>query len=412
MNMQQTCDPDRLDAFVRGELSEQQESELTAHLDQCETCGEELERRVAAADQWQEAGELLTHRTRRSNVVDLANDPSTNASSATSTTFAEQMDQVIGMLAPTESLQANRLKAKQQRIPPIAKYIAVAAGAFALFFAGILIVLELDKGTLTIESELDDVPIRIMQGEDVVKSLTVSKQGATTRIGAGKYIVEIGQEFDKAVIKDGGVELSRGATAIVKVTQTNANTAEDEKAKDEAAKAWLRRPVVGSFHDGKSFQLAGHDAFLESNAPNSQTNVDIHASELQGNWRLVYQPLDGALETSEVGYSLSIGEQTLTLAGHSHPYKLLTENTIQWNYPTEYAGKIGARHMTNAGHFASIRPSRHRRVPVPNLHQQWLAYPQGLQNRCQAHDERIALLLASAPPGTAACLSPVCISIG
>jgi hypothetical protein len=322
------------------------------------------------------------------------------------------MDQVIGMLAPTESLQANRLKAKQQRIPPIAKYIAVAAGAFALFFAGILIVLELDKGTLTIESELDDVPIRIMQGEDVVKSLTVSKQGATTRIGAGKYIVEIGQEFDKAVIKDGGVELSRGATAIVKVTQTNANTAEDEKAKDEAAKAWLRRPVVGSFHDGKSFQLAGHDAFLESNAPNSQTNVDIHASELQGNWRLVYQPLDGALETSEVGYSLSIGEQTLTLAGHSHPYKLLTENTIQWNYPTEYAGKIGARHMTNAGHFASIRPSRHRRVPVPNLHQQWLAYPQGLQNRCQAHDERIALLLASAPPGTAACLSPVCISIG
>jgi hypothetical protein len=370
---------------------EQQESELTAHLDQCETCGEELERRVAAADQWQEAGELLTHRTRRSNVVDLANDPSTNASSATSTTFAEQMDQVIGMLAPTESLQANRLKAKQQRIPPIAKYIAVAAGAFALFFAGILIVLELDKGTLTIESELDDVPIRIMQGEDVVKSLTVSKQGATTRIGAGRYIVEIGQEFDKAVIKDGGVELSRGATAIVKVTQTNANTAEDEKAKDEAAKAWLRRPVVGSFHDGKSFQLAGHDAFLESNAPNSQTNVDIHASELQGNWRLVYQPLDGALETSEVGYSLSIGEQTLTLAGHSHPYKLLTENTIQWNYPTEYAGKIGARHMTNAGHFASIRPSRHRRVPVPNLHQQWLAYPQGLQNRCQAHDERIAL---------------------
>jgi len=164
MNMQQTCDPDRLDAFAHGELSEQQESELTAHLDQCETCGEELERRVAAADQWQEAGELLTHRTRRSNVVDLGNDPSTNASSATSTTFAEQMDQVIGMLAPTESLQANRLKAKHQRIPPIAEYIAAAAGAFALFFAGILIVLELDKGTSTIESELDDVPIRIMQG--------------------------------------------------------------------------------------------------------------------------------------------------------------------------------------------------------------------------------------------------------
>jgi hypothetical protein len=27
---------------------------------------------------------------------------------------------------------------------------------------------------------------------------------------------------------------------------------------------------------------------------------------------------------------------------------LLPENTIQWNYPPEYAGKIGARHMTDA----------------------------------------------------------------
>jgi serine/threonine protein kinase len=84
------------------------------------------------------------------------------------------------------------LAPKKTRRPPIGKFIAAAAGAFALFFAGILIVLELGKGTLTIESELDDVPIRIMQGDAVVKSLTVSKEGATTRIGAGKYIVEIG----------------------------------------------------------------------------------------------------------------------------------------------------------------------------------------------------------------------------
>ena len=316
------------------------------------------------------------------------------------------------------------LAPKRTRRPPIGKFIAAAAGAAALFFAGILIVLELGKGTLTIESELDDVPIRIMQGEEVVKSLTVSKEGATTRIGAGKYIVEIGQDFDKAVIKDGGVELSRGATAIVKVTHTNADTAEDEKAKDEAAKAWLRRPVAGRTLDGKSFQLAGHDAlldcvmrnnsealnrlltmdkydlefsprngqwtllqtallhecvettslllqhganptfaskgtplplelaqrsgrkelvelvqkYLESNAPHSQTKADVQAAELQGTWRLVYQPLDGALESSEVGYSLSIDEQTLTLAGHSHPYKLLPQNAIQWSCPPEHAG--------------------------------------------------------------------------
>lgn len=611
MNMPQTCDPNRLDAFVRGELSEQQESELTAHLDQCETCGEELERRVAAADQWREAGELLTHRTRRFNVMDGANDPSTGGSFATSTTFAEQMDQVVGMLAPTDDPQmlgriggyevsgvigcggmgvvfkahdrsldrvvaikvmaphlagsgaarkrfARESKAaaavlhpnviaihcvaddpklpylvmpyiggaslqkrveadgplctqdtlrigqqiaaglaaahaqglvhrdikpanillergvervtitdfglaravddatmtrsgviagtpqymspeqacgesidhrsdlfslgsvlymmcaghspfraettfgilrritdnqprplreinpdvpewlcaiieklhakepserfqsaeevaellegclahvqqptaiplpasveqlsqllpvastapqqakKQSRqlfytLPPIGKFIAAATGAFALFFAGILIVLEWNKGTLTIESELDDVPIRIMKGGEVVKSLTVSKEGAMTRIGAGKYIVEIGQEFDKAVIKVGGVELLRGATAIVKVTQTNTNTAADEKAKDEAAKAWLRRPVVGSTLDGKSFQLAGHDALMDCVIRNNSETLnrlltvdkyDLDFSPSNGSWTLLQTALQhSCLETTSL----------------------------------------------------------------------------------------------------------------
>ncbi len=48
-----------------------------------------------------------------------------------------------------------------------------------------------DKGTLTIESVADGVPIRIRQGTDTVKELTVSKQGATTRLRAGSYTVEI-----------------------------------------------------------------------------------------------------------------------------------------------------------------------------------------------------------------------------
>jgi serine/threonine protein kinase len=202
------------------------------------------------------------------------------------------------------------LAPKKTRRPPIGKFIAAAVGAFALMFAGILIVLEVGKGTLTIESELDDVPIRIMQGEDVVKSLTVSKEGAMTRIGAGKYIVEIGQEFDKAVIKDGGVELSRGATAIVKVTQTNTNTAADEKAKDEAAKAWLRRPVVGSTHDGKSFQLAGHDALMHSVMTNNSEALnrlltmdkyDLDFSPSNGSWTLLQTALQhSCLETTSL----------------------------------------------------------------------------------------------------------------
>lgn len=39
-----------------------------------------------------------------------------------------------------------------------------------------------------------------------------------------------------------------------KLTQTNADTAEDEKVKDEASKAWLCRPVVGSTHEWPPFK--------------------------------------------------------------------------------------------------------------------------------------------------------------
>ncbi len=202
------------------------------------------------------------------------------------------------------------LASKRYRRSTIGKFVAAAAGALAMLFAGILILLELDKGTLAIESEMDDVPIRIMQGDQVVKLLTVSKEGATTRIGAGKYIVEIGQEFDKAVVKEGSVQLSRGATEIIKVTRIDADKAESEQAKDEAAKAWLRRPVAGRTLDGKSFQLTGHDALMDcvmrnnSEALNrllTMDKYDLDFSPRNGQWTLLQLAiLHGCIETTSL----------------------------------------------------------------------------------------------------------------
>ena len=56
---QQICDPNRLSSFVRGELSAEAEQELSAHLDECESCGQTLEHQVAEASVWREASELL-----------------------------------------------------------------------------------------------------------------------------------------------------------------------------------------------------------------------------------------------------------------------------------------------------------------------------------------------------------------
>lgn len=98
--------------------------------------------------------------------------------------------------------------------------IAVATFGF-LSLAGVLIVLELNKGTLTIESEADDVPIRIMQGEKVVGKLRVAKSGDSVRVSAGQYVVEVDGGADEFIVNNGSVTLKRGGKATVTVTRSN-----------------------------------------------------------------------------------------------------------------------------------------------------------------------------------------------
>ncbi len=77
--------------------------------------------------------------------------------------------------------------------------------------------LELDKGTLTIESELEDVPIRIMQGDAVVDRLTVTKSSNSVRVATGTYVIELDTKLDGMVVENDHVALKRGATEQVKI---------------------------------------------------------------------------------------------------------------------------------------------------------------------------------------------------
>ncbi len=127
-------------------------------------------------------------------------------------------------LLRTSALHNNR----GPRRPRIAKLLTAAA-FFLLVFAGVLIKLEWEKGTLTIESDMDNVPIRILQGDKVVETLNVSSQGQSTRIAAGVYTIEVEHGFEKATIQDGVVTISRGDRQVIKVTSeskpiTNAGT--------------------------------------------------------------------------------------------------------------------------------------------------------------------------------------------
>jgi serine/threonine protein kinase len=132
------------------------------------------------------------------------------------------------------------LAPQRVRRPPIGKFIAAAAFAFSLIFAGVLVVLELNKGTLTIESEADDVPIRIMQGDNVVDRLIVAKSGNSIRVSAGAYVVELEAEVDGMTIENNQVLLERGANEHIKIrlsTTEGNSTAASSRISDATIKS-------------------------------------------------------------------------------------------------------------------------------------------------------------------------------
>ena len=127
----------------------------------------------------------------------------------------------LSLVERSKNDQPAGTKPSFSRKPPANVMWLIAGAAFTLIFAGILIVLELNKGTLTIESEADDVPIRIMQGDKVVDAMTVTHSGKTIRIAAGKYVVEVLNSHDGIVVDGGSVSLMRGETQTVKIVKND-----------------------------------------------------------------------------------------------------------------------------------------------------------------------------------------------
>lgn len=109
------------------------------------------------------------------------------------------------------------------RRPPIGKLIVAAAFALAFIFAGVFVVLELNKGTLTIQSDVDDIRVRITRGEDVVNELKVTKSGQSVRTAAGQYQVELIGETDGLTVENGQVTLHRADTEVVKIVHNGNN---------------------------------------------------------------------------------------------------------------------------------------------------------------------------------------------
>jgi len=116
------------------------------------------------------------------------------------------------------------LTPKSIRRPPIGKVIAAAAFAFAFILAGLFIVLELNKGTLTIQSNVDDIRVRITRGDEVVNEMKVTKSGQSIRVAAGQYNVELIGESDDLTVENGEVVIHWADTAVVKIIHNTSLT--------------------------------------------------------------------------------------------------------------------------------------------------------------------------------------------
>ena len=142
----------------------------------------------------------------------------------------------------------------------IRNWILGGMASAILFFAGVLIVFETNKGTITIKSEADNVPIRIKRFDQVVYEMVVSRTGKSIRLGAGEYVIEFEGDWQDLVVEGENVSLVRGETKIIQITYRKSDGAEAQLSKGTQTREIYEKAIEVSER-------------LVANAPNNAENV-------------------------------------------------------------------------------------------------------------------------------------------
>lgn len=176
----------------------------------------------------------------------------------------------------------------RSRVTKIA--LGLLGGAAALL-AGIFVVLETGKGTLTIESDQEDITVRITQGETVARQLKVTPGENIVRLAAGRYLVEIEGEHDGLTVENDRVMLARGGKEVVRIVRGGVEQ---------------RQPEVGH---------AADQAADEGSPPNS---ADAMNERLRGEWKptvIELPSIIGEQLGSRDSVRMRIGDGELILSG-------------------------------------------------------------------------------------------------
>lgn len=157
-------------------------------------------------------------------------EPTTTSLPATTPSFNGK-PQASACSQLSQSLNPSRLRLAVKRIsrPPYRNFLVAAAFAF-FALAGTIIYLETGKGTLRIETNSESkVPIVIRQGDEVVEHLTVSNQGASVRLKAGRYVLQIDDADSEFIIADGEFVLKRGGQWLARISESQQGKNVDER---------------------------------------------------------------------------------------------------------------------------------------------------------------------------------------
>lgn len=103
--------------------------------------------------------------------------------------------------------------------PPRRSWLVWAGLAPLAIVAGVLIILETQKGQLVIESDVADVKVNVLQNGKVYQQLEVQPGAQSTRLFADKYSIDLQAQSDSVAIDQTSVEIKRGATVVARITQ-------------------------------------------------------------------------------------------------------------------------------------------------------------------------------------------------
>ena len=141
---------------------------------------------------------------------------------------AEEVSDLLGqwlahLQQPNDVAPPHPIVSSYRQYRPVYKwFVAIGLGGMVAWLTAI-VAIQTAKGTITIESEADNIPIVVTRNEHIVQRLTIGRDGESIRVWAGEYELAFDQEPERMIIENDTVTLGWGGKATVRVRQIHSD---------------------------------------------------------------------------------------------------------------------------------------------------------------------------------------------